>query len=703
MVGKTMPEVSRPSLPLPAVYSRWQGALASAFFNGPPCMPVILFVDDSELCHLAEGVDEPGRDLARAVCELVDPRLGQSMFDRVAELQRRWVGQGRPGPPPTLPVLAVSVLAATRMQRDRRAAQHNYYVRLAEALIPVGTAAEQNALRTELRTNAFKKVAEMWQALDGWLRESPDAPGLSTIREHPELTRIGYPLSQALMRRSDRALLTEFFAALHLGQSAVPAPSALVEYLRVWASRPRGLSPALNAALDDDAMVALLEPLLGGLAASWDGDVITVEGSRRVEFRVCLDLDQWTSRWVAPVVDAVEGDTLTGEVAGRHVTVRLQRQQGHRHYVLDGLPVPDTQSVRKGFRLRGATSAGVAIGAEVIIFTEDPDAGAWVGASAISPFEEHVVAAVSGMAAQVEGVIAAAADEGWVAIRQRPQRPLLAGFAIFHHVVFSDVDRLDEALARMPGLRASSLRPDPTPRPRLAGGLPLMRGLGRARYLAGGEPDLLLPAADVPRKIPASLDGVVQVPPFHASGFPIPLRGSKPLAQGEHVLVAGEEVLRFWIMPGSPDNGLPPATGSLGWDEHGRLGEGEPVVCGAVLAGHPSREPVLVRRGNARTWLVHRDGRCSLVEEPTPPHDLTERAPGLLFSYWEVTPPPSAAWLVERRRGSWAVRRLRAQAPEFVPLDAISLHAWGLFAPSGPADDPLWQLYVRSWERQRGR
>ena len=164
---------------------------------------------------------------------LVNPYT-PAMFDAVTAAVRGWQAGARDEPPPTLPVLALSVLAATRMHTDARARSSNYYLRLAQALVPGADELVVDQIRLVLRDGAFIPVVNMWRDLHEWLGERAGAAGISTIRDHPELTRIGFPLSQALIRRSDRAALTRFFEALDIrnagcaGHRAADRVSAIV-------------------------------------------------------------------------------------------------------------------------------------------------------------------------------------------------------------------------------------------------------------------------------------------------------------------------------------------------------------------------------------------------------------------------------------------------------------------------------------------
>src|SRR5690606_29035216 len=93
----------------------------------------------------------------------------------------------------------------------------------------------------------------------GWIEAQDGAIGASTIRDHPHLQRIGYPLSQALVRQSDRMALTRFFQALDVTPGAVPDARVIAVALDIWtAAAQNRLSEAFMRALGD----ADLRPLL---------------------------------------------------------------------------------------------------------------------------------------------------------------------------------------------------------------------------------------------------------------------------------------------------------------------------------------------------------------------------------------------------------------------------------------------------------
>lgn len=686
---------------LPEKYGSWQIRLTNAFFWMNPGKPVILFTDDAELHLLAPDSADPAGELAAAVRQLVNPHA-MTMFDAVTAAVREWRAGAPDQPPPTLPVLALSVLAASRMHSDAQARSSNYYLRLAQALLPAADEHVVDQVRLALRDGAFIPVADMWRELHQWLGEQ--AAGVSTIRDHPALTRIGFPLSQALIRRSDRAVLTRFFDALDIRTAGVPATEPLAEYLRLWAARPRGLSEGLRNALTDDTLRGLLMPLVGGLAAAWDGRVITAEGLPRTQVAIALNLERWTARWAIRADPEAAPDVLHGRVDGVEVEITINPDRYSNLAQLSGAPPVTGGALRAGFRLRGATQAAEFPATRAMVLAEDPDADGWLSALAIRPFTEHLIVVSAEFSGEVQRVLQQAADTGWLVIRQPASRPLLPGFAIFRNVVFSKADSLAGALRSAPGLLRAVILPDPTARAKLINGLPVSRRVGARLYLAGGEPDLLLPVGDQPRSVTTTLDGTPQEPEFQATGWPIELRRIGPLPRGQHMIEADRDLLRFTLLDADPGTEEAPGTGELGWDQGGQLGPGVgKAITGALVNGPEPPVPVLVRRGATSVLLIHRDGTLIRVTEPPPISGPLGGVPGLTGYYFELEPPRSAAWLAELGAGRWRIRCLRRVAPEFTFLDEFSRRTWPRVAVAGPASDPLWQLYARAWEHTRGR
>lgn len=670
-------------------YARWQDALTAEFFE-PQQGPIVLFIDDSTLRKISPGIDDPAADLAQAVRDASSQTPGD-YFSRVARERRLWKGGDRSSPPPVLPVLAMTVLAATRMRSDGDALSTNYYRRLAESIEPGASGPRIAQLKAEIDGNAFLDVVDMWCTLDEWIGAQGGSVGVSTIRTHERLTRIGYPQSQALLTRSDRAELTRFFAVLGVCEVGLPDENSMLRALEVWTSaRTNRLGDAFMAALSNTETKGLIAAVVLACAAAWDGQVMTNDGRRRIAVRLGIDLEAWTSAWLFPVQDgAPEPVVLDGQLA-TDSSVSLVSNPPSTYYVAENAPRVSADLITRGFRLRGAAYTAEFPKAEVLTFARDSDTGEWSSTSGITPFETHLIAATAAVSAAVSRVLALAAEKGWTSRKQRV-RPLLSGFVLYEGVRFTDDAALQRALGTEPALRALGVAPALIPRARFVRGLPLDREFAPRHYLLGGEPDLLLPTEAEPRKVVLSLGGKEEV--VTANGFPFEMRRF-PSPEGPTEVVADGQRLTFTLLQESVVEATPRGTATLGWNDDAKLAEATAAtkVIGAVVSGTFASSSVMCRRGRDETWLLLDGGGAQPVVEPSP--QVFTNAAGFSFAsqYFDTPVPQSARWLAQRSGTYWHLSHIGPGVSQHVKASFDVLGTWARNSEaSGPA---LWQTQL---------
>lgn len=679
---------------LPEAYASWQTRLSREFFNGRKNQPVVMFVDRGLLQELAEPGEDGSRALADAVHQLVDLSAERLMFARAEAAQSSWRRGARDQPPPTLPILALSVLAASEMSRKGLIASNNYYIPFAKALLPDGSDTEVSHLRDLLRDRgAFASVADMWTQLHRWLAENNGHYGISTIREHPELTRIGYPLSQTLVRRSDRAALTRFFARLNLSAEGVPGPASLFSMLKVWTSyRSQGLSERFIASLTEPTVQDYMRTLVHQLAVAWDGKIITAEGLRRLELRLVVDLDRSSAWWVIPQVQGVAEDLLSGTCGGNAFTARIATDAHSSLYHTGDLPPVETSALTTGLVARGASSVAEFQPSKLVVLSDNADAGGWMSVDAVQPYEEHAFVVWQEGVAVVERVLTAAADGGWRRMSQSIVDQFLRGYAIYYGITFSDQGALESALAELPINFVANLRTGVNVRPRLVNGLPILRNVARNIYLSGGEPDLALPVGAEPRRTAVTIDGITDT--VLASIFPLPISRIDEWEPGTHTVQADGEELRFVVAPSGGDDRPSAGTGSLGWEDGElRSCQSDASICGALVADVSPDRPVLARRGSSESWLILPNGQLTELAEPSIPNGF-ER---ISFPLFEVD-HPRAVWLAQKRRDRWMISRIRFREPNFRTLSSRDHSIWSQLVLSVTSADPIWKMYVKAWK-----
>lgn len=691
---------AKPALTLPPGYHRWQDRLARTYFADRAGQPVVLFLDRNDLDDLADTGADAVRSLVDAVRTVVDPDRGTAMFEAAGRLQAKWERGPRDVPPPTLPILALSVVAASEMHRDAAGAAHAYYIRLAQLLLPDGTHEDVEDLRNKLgQQGAFTDVVGMWRRLREWLIKADGAFGISTIPAAvpAHQARIGYPLSQTLVRRSDRAVLTRFFDRLDIQELGVPTPAALIKQLRIWThGRTIGFSQRFLEALDDPDVQGLLPSLVHELAASWNGEIITDDGRRRLDIRLALDIDGRELRWVVPATAALPADALTGTSDGSSFSITLTASEyGASFFDAEGVPPVTRATLTEGLKATAPACVAEFKPSALLVFVESSDAGGWVSTDSIRAFEEHLFVVWPEMRESVETVLAEAADNSWKALDGARVTSALAGTRVYENIVFSDEKKAKNAHMNLPVKLAGAIRFGSAVRARLVNGLPLHRNLSRNTYLIGGEPDLELPAGTEPRKALVAIDN--EVDEIAATMFPYPVSRSIEHAVGEHLVEADDESLPFTVLDGAGEEIDPPRVGAVSW-EGGVLGKREQLgeVCGAWTGERVPNDVVLIRRGAVKTWILDRRGRVTTVDEPPLPK-FALQLPDLPQMYYEMN-RSRGAWLLQKRKIGLVLTPLRLEEPAFTDLTPDELEVWREAAYSVRAAGPIWALYARAWE-----
>jgi len=672
-------------------YEEWQSLLSDAFLL-PHDGPTVLFLDDGEISRLLPGVEDAGRHLGEAVRDRVRLTEGRSMFRSIIAAYRQWQRGSQTEPPPVLPVIAITVLAATRMRSDSEARSTNYYLRLAQAFLPDATQEETETLRNDLREGgAFLDAVEMWRGLHSWLEAQDGTVGVSTIRDHPHLPRIGYPLSQALVRQSDRLALTRFFQALDFRPGPAPDAGVILGTLDIWtAALQNRLSDAFMRALRDADVRPLLAAVVEAHAQAWDGRVLTSDGKQRIAMRLSIDLEAWRARWLFPVPPGGP-EALTVVTSDSGQKVELTATPGLANYAASGYPAVSPELLLSGMWLRGREFTAEFPPSPVIFLLPDPQTGTWTSVPGMLPFEEHLVAISGTQSGEFQQVLREAATEGWRLIPQR-NSVLLPSYALFQNVRFTDGQALELSLSRLPGLRRIGVTPAVIPRARLVRGLPIATTISATHYLAGGEPDLLLPFGADPRPAIVTLDGRREQ--LQANGFPLELRRFVS-GTGRHIVDADGQELAFTTLEEGPDPAQPAGTATLGWTSDAQMsGSGRALaVVGARVADITDMTPVLARRSRDESWLLHHDGRTERIAEPALPRFLSSIDIEIHSPSFEISAHASARWLAQRRGGRWHLTEIGPADPNEHTLDIDVLDAWKR-ACSDTNGARLWKLQL---------
>jgi hypothetical protein len=465
-------------------YDQWTKRLADHFFrNEYADMHVMFFVDDECLARLGDS------DPAQAVREFVEaiaPKLWRGrprqLFSNVRRLTAKWKLAGGEGPPPCLPVLALSVLAATHMHSTRQRASHNYYDWLLDLLRDAGVRASME----EMNESYGDSVPAMWNALAWWLDDRHRGRlGWSTIAKHQHRTYMGYADSQTLFESSDRDKLSQFFHWLRLKPSESIDPRELVQYFRLWTARREDLNLGTQVMLEEADYPAQLAALLHAAASSWEG-VVREEGGRVTgTLAVALTGPPQPRLFIASPRPAGFPAALDASMPlGRVVHLRaddISAGEGITEWY-EGLELEVTTSLlerglqiaAKGYVLRLPPH-------HVHVLHKSKELGCWASVEQLRPSEPAWLLVRARSLEEVKGYLSSSARDGWAVVQRQGIAP--NGWVLIRDVVVDAGATAPESLRR--------LAPREQNRLLLSGGLPLPRGTGV--YVTGGEPDLALP------------------------------------------------------------------------------------------------------------------------------------------------------------------------------------------------------------------
>lgn len=259
-------------------YLDWNAALAAVVY-GPESsgIPVFLDLEYDVLAKIAIDAgglcDNPRQELIKAVHPTLNAVGHQAgIFGSHRARLLRWkIESGEP--PPTIALLAVLSLAAEDMHGGDGFATHDYYNRLMPLL---GVTNEHDKERV---INAYRRCSgQLWGSLNDWLESQEGERGIPTAFSLG-FAHVGFPVSQAILRATDREKLREFFRDFGFAPRSHLSPRDMEVLLGEWIGRTP--SPASNAMETLWHRQAARDRIIEGACAlleSWDGPTISSSG-----------------------------------------------------------------------------------------------------------------------------------------------------------------------------------------------------------------------------------------------------------------------------------------------------------------------------------------------------------------------------------------------------------------------------------------
>jgi hypothetical protein len=634
-------------------YQAWNRALAGRFFR-TDCSGrlVYLSVDDEELEALAPAIGVAPADAAAALTKAVKREftysLTSGLYREFFRATIEWRKNGGADPPPYIALLASAVLAGSRMARDisQGVASNNYYRRYNE-LFGWDPASGQPA--------GFEQLGRLWRDLDRWLDEDNSGQlGRSSVPEHPFPAHVGYPISQCLLRESDRRRLTEFFRAVGLEPGEEITPGQLFTYLRNWSKPGCGLSePAVRVIAGASGSVAEeIAEIVHAELAGWGGELLDERGRHRGELALVLELKQgghWVNAMFWP--RRPEGFPAAMAVTTRGGKQAELKAAGRSWYGPVAVPLRnrelDTGLVLEGEEFSFSYQAG-----RVVPLAESDELGRWVSVRQVEASKPHCVIVHASLLGPVRSFLDAHAEPGWCEAPGSGNLP--EGWRVLQRVrITSSVAPEDHYLKPLtPRFGTTSS---------FEGGLRVKL----RQYLVGGEPDLWVTVA--PGDEPEVTVDSARVELFDPA---TEIRLSESgLEAGDHTVRIGGLTRKFTTFPGFE---LVSAAGTGSLSHLLRKGRayvplhsgpkeapsedparGTVRVSGASVRAHPDdlpqplAPPVLLPAG-FQSYVVIGRSPAEVLETgaPTEPDWLRQIGVENQFQFFDQTVPFEAQWLI---------------------------------------------------------
>ena len=268
---------------LPVEYLRWNRWIIEHMFSATQTNQIYLSITPTILAGIAveqSGVVLSPEDAeAQFVAALRAAYRVVIVEDGRLRLLRTFDNDGLPLAPA---FLALSVLAAYRMQSDVEVSGRAYYMRLAELLACGMTAGHPEG---------FDPVVfeSLWFFTEKWIAERTGNRLVLPGGDVGVRRFIALPLTHVPLRRLDIEKLPTFFDwAGYSAGAGVPLTKLSLDLHR-WARSYAALSAAGNAALTDERRHAVIAQLALELEA-WDGSVTEPNGRRSASVELMLDI-----------------------------------------------------------------------------------------------------------------------------------------------------------------------------------------------------------------------------------------------------------------------------------------------------------------------------------------------------------------------------------------------------------------------------
>ena len=248
-------------------YEQWNQAIISYFFE--ECEPgeiAFLQANDETLSEIAELSNFNVPDAAESLITVVKNEVVKA-GDRVnfwsIDPTNQWISfQGKE--PPQVAFLALTVLAASRMESSDSGFHTNYYVRLNELLFDKSIQGLPKGIRYQI-------FEGLWKHLQQWVNNRYN---IELYMTEGSLSRryVWYPISQCLISKHDRRAVYRFFYRNNLTPFSNLSDRQLEEHLHYWCMSG-GESAKIKRYLSNESYKRSILSQVKSLLKHWDGEI----------------------------------------------------------------------------------------------------------------------------------------------------------------------------------------------------------------------------------------------------------------------------------------------------------------------------------------------------------------------------------------------------------------------------------------------
>jgi hypothetical protein len=458
-------------------YDDWAEALAAFFFNEAQAGEEVLFaVDDRSLSEVS-GLPEP--EAVESLSRAVRSRVGRGwVVGNIARGVRTWRRQGATGAHPALPLLGLTVLAASQMGEERTLAAHNYYVPLRHLLDPTDDEKGPPGTFTD-------HIEWLWRDASRWANDDQAGhKGRLVIRDGGYFRYVGLAIQHALVKSADLRHLDAFFRRIGLEPGESIAPPELRRALAVWTvGRGEPWARRLARMSTEEELADHCEALLEREARRWDGrprDPRTGRPVGRIRIGIASVRRPMVALYLQWDERLPETATVSLPTGGE---MELARWEGwYKPYPLPDIDVGD--ALTEGVDIRADRFRFGLRPDDVHALAYDDDLGAWVSVDSMSYGDRYHLLVRWESSGAVIGFLKEASSGDWH-VDDHASRFLPEGWQLIANVQINARPSI-----RPPATLGTLIPAGAGPRLRLFGGLPISPVHGV--YLRGGEPTLAL-------------------------------------------------------------------------------------------------------------------------------------------------------------------------------------------------------------------